>query len=105
MWKAGEDILTAAKREIYEETGISTLELIKPLGSYTRYKIGKDGIGEDRQEEKTIHMFLFKTNEQKLQPLDPDNPEARWISKEEVCRILTHEKDREFFQSILFELN
>ena len=39
----GETILDAAIREIYEETGIKDLKLIKPLGDYGRYRIGLDG--------------------------------------------------------------
>ena len=35
----GETKLEAAIREIYEETGIENPELIKPLGSFGRFKI------------------------------------------------------------------
>jgi 8-oxo-dGTP pyrophosphatase MutT (NUDIX family) len=35
----GEDALTAAKREIYEESGITELEYVKELGSFERYHI------------------------------------------------------------------
>src|SRR3989344_7104437 len=99
----GEDKLTAAKREIYEESGISQLHLIRELGSYKRFKIGKDG-GEDAGELKTITMFLFTTSQTELQPVDLENPEARWVTKEEVVDLLTHEKDKEFFQSIMNDL-
>ena len=99
----GEDKLTAAKREIYEESGISQLHLICELGSYKRFKIGKDG-GEDAHELKTITMFLLTTSQTELQPVDPENPEARWVTKEEVVALLTHEKDKEFFRSIMNDL-
>ena len=92
----GEDFLTAAKREIYEESGLKQLEYISELGSYQRYKIHDQG-GEDKSEFKTIHMFLFKTLEVELRPQDPENPEARWVKKDEVANLLTHPKDREFF--------
>lgn len=92
----GEDELTAAKREIREETGITQLELLKKLGSYTRYRIGKDG-SEDTSEQKTITLFLFRTAETELKPIDPENPEAKWIEKEEVVGLLTHEADKTFF--------
>ena len=99
----GEDILDAAKREIYEESGITELELIKPLGKYQRYKISLDG-GDDKSEFKTIHMFLFKTNQTELKPIDPKNPEAIWVEKEAVTKMLTHKKDKEFFLSIVDEI-
>jgi ADP-ribose pyrophosphatase YjhB (NUDIX family) len=96
----GEDALAAAKREIYEESGVSELEFIRELGSYQRYRIGKDG-GEDASELKTIHLFLFKTSATALAPVDADNPEARWVEPSRVASLLTHPKDREFFHSVL----
>ena len=100
---SGEDKLQAAKREIYEESGISELELIKELDSYERYKIGLDG-GEDKSELKTIFMFLFKTTQEELKPIDPANPEAVWVKKEKVAELLTHKKDKEFFLTIMDEI-
>ena len=99
----GEDPFAAAKREIYEESGISALEFIRELGSYQRYRLGKDG-SEERTELKTIYMFLFRTSETALQPVDPHNPEARWVEREEIPAMLTHPKDREFFLSVLPEI-
>jgi 8-oxo-dGTP pyrophosphatase MutT (NUDIX family) len=58
----GEDALEAAKREIYEESGITKLELVRELGSYERYRIGLNG-GESRSELKVITMFLFRTSQ------------------------------------------
>ena len=100
---AGENALTAARREIYEESGISELQLVRALGEYGRYKIGADG-SEDQSELKTIAMFLFTTRQEQLQPVDPDNPEARWVDKENVAGLLTHPKDKEFFLKIKEEL-
>lgn len=100
---SGETDLDAARREITEESGITDLKLIKPLPSYKRYRLAKDG-GDDKTELKTIHMFLFTTDDIKLEPSDPSNPEAKWVSRTKVCDILTHPKDREFFEDILFEL-
>ena len=100
----GEELVDTARREIAEESGVRNLAFIKQLPSYKRFRIGSGGVGEDMNELKTIHMFMFRTDEQRLEPSDPDNPEARWVNKNEVADMLTHPKDKEFFQSIMFEL-
>ena len=73
----GESALEAARREIYEESGLADLKYIKPLGSYERQRIGRHG-GESRDERKRLTFFLFQANGEALLPRDPDNPEARW---------------------------
>src|SRR4051812_23451510 len=71
--EAGEDRLAAALREIHEESGITKLELVEELGSYERFTLSAAG-GNDRSELKTIHLFLFKTEQDVLKPIDPENP-------------------------------
>ncbi|HLF18817.1 MAG TPA: NUDIX domain-containing protein [Candidatus Omnitrophota bacterium] len=100
----GEDALEAAKREIFEESGISELTLIKELGTYSRHKIGLNG-GEDKSEFKTITMFLFSTPQMELKPQDVDNPHARWVKKDKAAGLLTHPKDKTFYQGIKNELS
>ena len=91
----GETYLEAAVREAYEETGLMHIHLLFELGQYERYKIGKNG-GEDKSELKKIIAFMFETDEEKLNPLDSSNPEARWVTIDEGVGLLTHEKDKEF---------
>jgi len=97
----GEGDLEAAEREIEEESGIARLTFVRELGSYERHGIGYGGKGERTDEMKTIVMFLFTTPQDDLRPIDPKNPEARWVPKEEVAALLTHEKDKAFFLSVL----
>ncbi|MFA6145807.1 MAG: NUDIX domain-containing protein [Patescibacteria group bacterium] len=99
----GEDELDTAKREIYEESGIKDLKLIKNLGNYQRYRLARDS-GEDESELKTITIFLFRTSESILKPIDPENPEARWVEKDKVADLLTHKKDKEFFLQVKEEI-
>lgn len=94
----GESKLAAAKREIFEESGLRDLIFEKDLGSYQRSSL------DDGQEIKTIFMFLFKTHEIALKPLDSENPEAKWVDKDGVAAILTHPKDKEFFLRIKNEI-
>jgi len=47
-------------------------------------------------------MFLFRTSETVLRPVDADNPEARWVERAKVASLLTHERDKEFFSNAEF---
>lgn len=96
--ESGEDLLAAARREIYEESGVQDLVYVDTLGSYERLKVGATRYGEP--EQKTIHMFLFKAASDSLCPRDKDNPEARWVPKALVPDLLSYEEDRKFFISI-----
>lgn len=95
----GEDEVSAAIREIYEESGVKNLKLVKKLGKYRRFKISKKG-GDDKSELKEITMFLFKTDAIDSRPIDLENPEIKWVEKEEVVNLLTHPKDKQFFLEI-----
>ena len=92
----GETMLEAAIREIYEETGITNPKLIKSIGSFGRYRIGLDG-NDDKTEHKTIHIFLFHSQQKILKPIDQNNPIAKWVPYIEVEKILTHPSDKKFF--------
>ena len=100
---AGEDELAAARREIYEEAGIQELELVQKLGCYQRSRIGLKG-ENDPSEIKRITVFLFRTKQMDLKPVDPQNPEARWVNRDKVAELLTHPKDKEFYSGILKQL-
>lgn len=93
----GEDETQAAIREIQEESGVQEVSIIDTLGSYERGRIGKDGKNERLDQMKHITMFLAITNQRELAPIDPENPEAEWLSISEVADRLTHPKDKEFF--------
>ena len=97
----GEDAMQAARREIFEESGIKQLEYIKELGTYRRFRMKHGKM--DKTQRKNITMFLFKTTETELRPVDPENPEARWVDKDKVSELLSFAKDREFFERVLGE--
>jgi pSer/pThr/pTyr-binding forkhead associated (FHA) protein/8-oxo-dGTP pyrophosphatase MutT (NUDIX family) len=98
--EVGEEPAVTAQREIYEEAGISYLRLVQSLGSYQRYALNKQG-HEDTAEMKTIYMYLFHTEQEKLAPQDKDNPEARWFSFAEALKQLSHPKDQAFLEQVL----
>jgi len=100
----GEDLRDTARREIAEETGLTELQFRGELGSYERYSIGKDGVGETQEwGSKKRTFFLYTTDHTELRPQDPDGEvtRARWVSLSDIPGLLTHPKDKEFFESVL----
>jgi ADP-ribose pyrophosphatase YjhB (NUDIX family) len=95
-----EDPEDAATREIFEESGIQDVKIIDKLGEYERTTTGYGGVGEQTDNIKHITIFLCITNQTELAPIDPNNPEAIWMSIQDVADKLTHPKDKEFFYSI-----
>jgi ADP-ribose pyrophosphatase YjhB (NUDIX family) len=96
----GESGLEAAIREIREESGVVQLDLVSELGTIERDKAFLDGI-KDFFQIKIIQMFLFRTDQKELRPIDADNPMALWVKIEDVAKRLTHQKDRDFFLSVM----
>jgi bis(5'-nucleosidyl)-tetraphosphatase len=98
----GESLLNAARREIAEETGIKDLILLQELGSYERYSIGKDGIGEEKSwGSRKRTFFLFVTAQSDFAPTDVGEvTQARFVTIDEALALLTHPKDAEFLKSV-----
>jgi periplasmic divalent cation tolerance protein len=90
-----ESLEGTARREIYEETGLTQLALLGYLGQFSRYKMTESG-HDDMAEYKTIHLYIYQTMETQLHPIDPDNPVAQWVSVTTAISRLTHPKDKAF---------
>ena len=95
----GEEPVQTAIREIREESGVTDLHFLSILGAFGRYKIGQD-IKDDKSEWKVLLFFLFKSDQNDLNPHDPRNPEACWVHPDKVEALLTHPKDKAFYKSI-----
>ncbi len=88
----GETLEEAARREIREETGLKNLELVKKLGSVKRPAFSN----KNRMLE--IHLFLFKTRQDKLKPEEKDH-RAEWFTFGDAVRTLSSDKDAAFLKS------
>lgn len=97
----GEDAITAAKREIEEEAGVTELTYLGELGNYQRHPYNF-GVGEPN-ELKTITLFLFAT---KTSPADTniEDNELEWVESRQAAKKLTDPKDKAFFESKLSEI-
>ena len=90
----GESPEETARREIHEESGINDLAFVKNLGTYVR------GTKKNPDIKKQITILQFTTTQNDLQPIDPENPEAKWISIDKVADMLSYEEDKNFFLKI-----
>ncbi|OGH84007.1 MAG: hypothetical protein A2469_01825 [Candidatus Magasanikbacteria bacterium RIFOXYC2_FULL_40_16] len=92
--KENESTLNAAKREVYEETGIKEVEVIAELPPYQRpnsYKL---------DERLNINMYIFETDEDDLKPVGYDIAEVKWVAIEDVPATLTMTEDIDFFMEV-----
>jgi len=93
----GEDVEFTARREIAEESGVSALDLITPLGTYARHKLALGG-GDDLRELKEITMFLYRALSPRLGSIEPQSRPV-WVHHSVVADLLSHPKDRAFYKS------
>lgn len=101
--EAGESELEAARREIFEETGLQGLQLVGELGSYERYSIALDGKSENPDwglRRRTFFLFTTTETEFRADAHDEEITDVRWVSVDEALALLSHPKDREFLESV-----
>ena len=77
----GEDDEAAARREIAEEAGLTELEYLEDLGSFTRP-------GAGNFQEKHIHMYLFAAPHGARLAPSMEILEARWIPFSSATAVL-----------------
>ena len=93
-----ESALITAKREIFEETGIKNIQLIKKLNQYERTAASGDPV------IIKINMFLFETNQIDISPIDKKIIQVVWVNKEDVVNKLTLSADKDYFKVIQNEI-
>ena len=94
-----ENFLQAAKRELEEETGIKSAELIKELDGWFKYDLpiyllGKLWGGKYRgQKQKWFVMkFLGKSDEINVKTKNPEFFQWKWVKPSELPEIAVHFK-------------
>lgn len=93
--EAAETLEEAARRELYEETGILHPNIVTCLGTIDRTS------GRDPLESKRITVFLgLVDHETPLHPFDDRNPAARWIPFADAIEMLTYREDRAFLRNV-----
>ena len=95
----GEEYLTAAYRELEEETSIKDVKLIKELDGLISYELPKNLLGiiwkgkYRGQEQKWFVMkFLGENNEINIKTKNPEFCEWKWIDLENITDLVVEFK-------------
>ena len=94
-----EDFLQAAKRELEEETGIRTVEVIKELNEWMTYDLPKNLLGKlwkgkyrGQKQKWFIMKFLGKNDEINIDTKHPEFLDWKWINPSELPKVAVHFK-------------
>ena len=91
----GEDFLTAAYRELHEETSIKNVELIKELNGTLTYKLPKNLLGiiwkgkyKGQKQKWFLMRYLGKDEEINIKTEKPEFSEWKWIEIEALTDVV-----------------
>ena len=94
-----ENFLKAAKRELEEETGIKSVELIKELDGWFKYDLPKDLLGKlwkgkyrGQKQKWFVMKFIGKIDEINLKSKNPEFFDWKWIKPSELPEIAVNFK-------------
>ena len=94
-----ENFLEAAKRELEEETGIKTTQLIKELNEWLVYDLPKNLLGKiwkgkyrGQKQKWFIMKFLGKTDEINIKTKNPEFLDWKWIEPLELPKVAVNFK-------------
>lgn len=84
-----EDEVTAAMREVREETGVSRVKLRGKIGAI-KYQFGFRA----RTYDKTVHFFLFETDQGDTK-VGPEHDFMEWLPYENAIQSLSYPNEKE----------
>ena len=106
-----ENFLQAAKRELEEETGIKSVELVKELSGWLGYDLPKNLLGKvlegkyrGQKQKWFIMKFIGKENEINVKTKNPEFLDWKWIKVSKLPSIAVSFKV-DLYKKLKEELN
>ena len=91
----GEDYLTAAYRELEEETSIKNIQLIKELDGLVTYELPKNLLGiiwkgkyRGQKQKWFLFRFLGEDSEINIKTKNPEFLEWKWVELEQITELV-----------------
>ena len=101
----GESYLSAMKRELYEETSIKSIEILKEINGFFEYELPKNLVGiiwkgkfRGQKQKWFITRFIGNENEINLQTKNPEFIEWKWIAPDELPKTIVDFKKKMYVE-------
>ena len=106
----GETYLDAMKREIFEETGIKNIKILKELDGFFSYELPRNLVGviwqgkfKGQKQKWFIVKFLGEEREINLKTKNPEFIEWKWILPEDLPSVIVDFK-QDMYLKLLKEI-
>ena len=101
----GESYLSAMKRELYEETSIKSIEILKEINGFFEYELPKNLVGiiwkgkfRGQKQKWFITRFIGNENEINLKTKNPEFIEWKWIVPDELPKTIVDFKKKMYVE-------
>ena len=102
---SGEDYISAMRRELFEETSIKSIEILKEIEGFYEYELPKNLIGiiwkgkyRGQRQKWFITRFVGNENEINLKTKNPEFIEWKWILPNELPQVIVYFKKKMYLE-------
>ena len=101
----GESYLSAMKRELYEETSIKSIDILKEIDGFFEYELPKNLVGiiwkgkfRGQKQKWFIAKFIGDEKEINLQTTNPEFIEWKWIIPDDLPKTIVDFKKKMYVE-------